>query len=265
MSKRPPERLSGQPNPKRASVGYLNGAPGQVGSFGTHPRGPNGPPPIGRTISVQSRGNQIHQQTNNTGSVPILATPGSNDDKECLPGEIMFVRKESKARGARAKDEIMCLRELNKLLEDRPKDEYKKWSYLGVVRQLAMSTARHRNGKLDTQLYNVDVYGRTNVRNVFKIHGITNGDHLQLVAVKGIKYDKKDHSEHDYVQLLPAINDEIVRLEAMQTPVPKHVIPIGIVSNAMSAQTRGVQTTTPPSNKSEQDTKRQMMLEMLIV
>ena len=264
MSKRPPERLSGQPNPKRASVGYLNGAPGQVGSFGTHPRGPNGPPPIGRTISVQSRGNQIHQQTNNTGSVPILAQPGSNNDKECLPGEIMFVSREYKSRGVHAKDDIMCLRELNKKLEDSQLDEYKKWAYLGVVRQLAMPTARQRNGKLDTQLYNVDVYGRTNVRNVFKTHGITNGDHLQLVAVGGIKYDRDGNVRH-YDQLLPAINDEIVRLEEMRDPVTKHVIPIGIVSNAMSAQTRGAQTTTPPSNKSVEDAKQQMMLEMLIV
>ena len=183
----------------------------------------------------------------------------------------MFVSTECKSRGVHAKDDIMCLRELNKKLEEATVDEnslpeeHKKWSYLGVVRQLAMPTARQRNGKLDTQLYNVDVYGRTNVRNVFKTHGITNGDHLQLVAVRGIKYDDRNNNRLRYVQLLPAINDEIVRLEEMQEPVPEHVIPIGIVSNAMSAQTRGVKTITPPSNKSVEDTKQQMMLEMLIV
>ena len=257
MSKRPPERLSGQPNPKRASVGYLNGAPGQVGSLGIHPRGPNGPPPIGRTISVQSRGNQIHQQTNNTGSIPILTEPGSNHDEICLPGEIMFVSREHKSRGGRARDNIMCLRELNKKLKESQRDEYKKWSYLGVVRQLAVPIDPNRNGKLDTQLYNVDVYGRTNVRNVFRNDKIKNGDQLQLVVVANV-------ANGDEQQLLPAINDEIMSKDQYANWDVQLVIPIGIVSNAISAQGGSSLSKSIQDTKLE-ETRQLNMLEMLIV
>lgn len=256
MSKRPPGKLYDQPNPKRAPVG-LNGAPGQVGSFGTHPRGPNGPPPIGSTISVQSRGNQIHQQTNNTGSIPILTTPKSNGDKLCLPGEIMFVKNTYCSRGAHASHNIMCFRELNALLENGD-DKMDTWSYLGVVRQQVLSD--NRSGKHsrenDTQLYNVDVYGRTNVRNIFKHNKIKNGDHLQLAVVQ---YGERQ-------RLLAAINDKILLKDHYRGWTVEEVIPIGIISNALSAQSRTSANMSSPVHCTNIDqTKNLKMLEMLIV
>ena len=148
----------------------------------------------------------------------------------------------------------MCLRELNKKLKESQRDEYKKWSYLGVVRQLAVPIDPNRNGKLDTQLYNVDVYGRTNVRNVFRNDKIKNGDQLQLVVVA-------NGAEQ---QLLPAINDEIMSKDQYANWDVQLVIPIGIVSNAISAQGGSSLSKSIQDTKLE-ETRQLNMLEMLIV
>jgi len=259
MSKRPPERLSDHPNPKRTSVGYLKGVPGQVGSFGTHQRGPNGPPPIGSTISVQSRGNQIHQQTNNTGSIPIMAHVGSNNSEVCLPGEIMFVDTAWKSVGVRTTDKIMSFRALNKYLSVRDDETIDTWAYLGVVRQAV--DYRH-GGKLDTQLYSVDVYGRTNVRNVFRYDNIQNGDQLELCACK---------LSNNTTKLYPAINgkiiseDKVVGREVTEVMI---MIPIGIVSNAASVHGRHgarLKGATTGEEQTVETTKQLGMIEMLIV
>lgn len=151
----------------------------------------------------------------------------------------------------------MCLRELNKKLKESQRDEYKKWSYLGVVRQLAVPIDPNRSGKLDTQLYNVDVYGRTNVRNVFRNDKIKNGDQLQLVVVANV-------ANGDEQQLLPAINDEIMSKDQYANWDVQLVIPIGIVSNAISAQGGSSLSKSIQDTKLE-ETRQLNMLEMLIV
>lgn len=138
-------------------------------------------------IPVQNTASQIHTQSNNTASMPLLVRPyADNKHVQLQPGDILFVKKNTAGRYL---SEVQNIFMLNNHLQTKSKsdtttykfagpaglEEVNQWSFFGIYRNESnvtnapMPATYHppSQDKNHQSLVNVDVFGRSRILNIF--------------------------------------------------------------------------------------------------
>lgn len=176
------------------------------------------------SIPIQNQSSQIHTQSNNTASLPLLVRPWADGRQtHYCAGDPLFVKKDHSRRLRTVHDLVS----INNAFEDAENnkntdtvnniiDEYK---FYGIYRNktnvenqgFASGSFRHQDalqtGRNQQELINVDVFGRSKIFNIFG--KVKRGDHLGLAL---FKYEGKlsDGSSASLTRYFPTLNDEVV-------------------------------------------------------
>ena len=151
--------------------------PGAIHSDGYHPNGPSQVPKRPRgalpasysnnlfSIPIQQHNSVIHQQTNNTSSIPVFVKPWKgNWEKNYRHGYPLFV----KTTGHNKQQTVGDIATVNWDLRQN-EDEYKKWNFMGVFRNELGGDQPFGKRKYNQlqRLFNIDVMGRSKISNIF--------------------------------------------------------------------------------------------------
>jgi hypothetical protein len=236
----------------RTESGAGGSTPGGVGSFGVHPSGPHTVPRLGNplfgpmsSIPTQGVGSQIHQQTNNTGSIPLIIKPTKdNYEKHYTEGTMLFINTDIPANKRQQPiSAVLDVCTLNLQLKDlvlsgkqgEAVDMLQKYEYFGVLRNEPnfnhkTQNRQHENVHRQQRLVNVDIYGRSAVPDIFGAL-LKTGDQIGF-RVRHTK--SKDTSETFFPQLYPAVNGKIIQeYKELEPDLREKVFPIGTVSHRM--------------------------------
>lgn len=253
------------------------------GVSGVHPQGPHVAPRRPPTlepkrfetplfnIPVQNTSSQIHTQSNNTASLPLMVRPfvdGSHHNLQ--PGDILFVKKNNGGRYLRTVKNIFMLNHhLVTLAEENVENalkEAREWMFYGMYRNETNVTNAPMPGtyyppsqnKNHQSLINVDVFGRSNIINIFgdpnkRRERCRSGDLVGL-ALYSSTADKK-------VMYLPTRNGTpTFTLEDAK----KHLdIPLGVVT--FPKRTGRFPKVENLSQQHNKDNKKMCSMEILIV
>ena len=191
-------------------------------SVSNRPSGPQGPPPIGSTLSVQSRSTVKYLETNPTGSIPLMIRPWTEHyEKDYAPGCLIFCKQEKKGRSPL----ITCadVPTLNYLFANGVVDTDKElkpddYEFFGIFRNDAgkqvdhLGFPRYTNPK--QRLIQCDVYGRAKVAN-FWGKKLRTGQRIGLALVwKRISLLKQPNrhartlpQSETVLQIIPTVNE----------------------------------------------------------
>ena len=161
------------------------------GVSGVHPQGPHVAPRRPPTlepkrfetplfnIPVQNTSSQIHTQSNNTTSLPLMVRPFVDGSHHNLQqGDILFVKKKAERYLSTVKNIFMLNHHLVTLAKqdvEKALKEAREWMFYGFYRNETNVTnapmpgtyyppSQHKNHQ---SLINVDVFGRSNIINIF--------------------------------------------------------------------------------------------------
>jgi|SaaInlV_150m_DNA_4_1039716.scaffolds.fasta_scaffold00988_5 hypothetical protein len=202
------------------SRAYQSREPGSVRSGGVHPRGPSSVPVIGGTIPIQLNNSQISQPTNNTASVPLLIRPWKdNDHHTYFSGDFMFCQKGASSSLQTVID-LQQFKQMKFISKAELVDHFHQYNFFGIYRNVANIDSLRSVGRTQQALINVDVFGRTNVPNIFGRNTVS-GDLVSLYF-----YCKHSISLDKWVYHIVPING---RTQPQRTNLLE-IVPIGIVS-----------------------------------
>lgn len=201
---------------------YYPSGPGVMPSVSNRPSGPQGPPPIGSTLPVQSRSTVKYLETNPTGSIPLMIRPWTEHyEKDYAPGCLIFCKQDKKGRSPL----ITCadVPTLNYLFANGVVDPDKElkpddYEFFGIFRNDAgkqvdhLGFPRYTNPK--QRLIQCDVYGRAKVAN-FWGKKLRTGQRIGLALVyKRISLLKQPNrhartlpQSETVLQLIPTVNE----------------------------------------------------------
>jgi len=207
---------------------YYPSGPGAMPSVSNRPSGPQGPPDISSTLSVQSRSTVKYLETNPTGSIPVMIRPWAEHyEKDYAPGSLIFCKQDKKGRSSL----ITCadVPTMNFLFTQSAIDADKMvkpedYEFFGVFRNDAgkqvdhLGFPRYTNPK--QRLIQCDVYGRAKVAN-FWGKKLRTGQRVGLALVwKKVSWMKQPnrHSRtlaqpEVVLQIIPTVNECFVETD----------------------------------------------------
>lgn len=167
-------------------------------------------------IPIQNQSSQIHTQSNNTASLPLLVRPWSDGRQaHYCAGDLLFVKKDQ-SRLLRTVHDLVSINNALKEADGKP-DEVQRivdeYNFYGIYRNktnvenqgFAAGSFRHQDalqtGRNQQELVNVDVFGRSKIFNIFG--KVRRGDHLGLAL---FNYDNK-------TRYFPTLNGDVVPVE----------------------------------------------------
>ena len=179
-------------------------------------------------IPVQSRSSQIHTQSNNTASLPLLIRPWQDSRQlNFFPGDIMFVKKDARGRLRTVQDLVGMNRSFKQIetttqgaqaMKDKADELVDEYNFYGIYRNktnvenqgYATGSSYHQDdlsrGRNQQELINVDVFGRSKVGNMFTANrAVLRGDHLGLALCQSVLGLGLDETRTRFV---PTLNGE---------------------------------------------------------
>ena len=224
-----------------------------------HPQGPHNVPRRPPTlepkrfhtslfnIPVQNQSSQIHTQSNNTASLPLLIRPWQDRRQlNFFPGDIMFIKKDTRGRLRTVQDLVgmnrsfMAIEDSEETADER-RDKtdalIKEYNFYGIYRNktnvenqgYTRGSSYHQNdvprGKSQQELINVDVFGRSKVGNMFSSDtNVLRGDHLGLALIT------YDHLDRTRTRFVPTLNGKLSYIAPSGKTEILRWIPLGICS-----------------------------------
>ena len=240
--------------------------PGAIHSDGYHPNGPSQVPKRPRgalptsysnnlfSIPIQQHNSVIHQQTNNTSSIPVFVKPWKgNWEKNYKHGYPLFVKS---GTGSNKQQTVGDIATVNwDLRHNEASDEdYHEWNFMGVFRNELGGDQPFGKRKYNQlqRLFNIDVMGRSKISNIFG-KKVKTGDHVALALVRmqvpstycKDPFDKNDNCDlaKYYHQIRPLVNGTVPDLYNMATETEIiRKFNIGIVSSNVARKEDNLQT-----------------------
>lgn len=220
-------------------------------------------------IPVQNTSSQIHTQSNNTASLPLMVRPfvdGSHHNLQ--PGDILFVKKNNGGQYLRTVKNIFMLNHhlanLAKQSVENALGEAREWMFYGMYRNETNVTNAPMPGtyyppsqnKNHQSLINVDVFGRSNIINIFgdpdrHIKRCKSGDLVGLAL----------YSSDEKVMYLPTRNGKPTF--TLESAIKHLDIPLGVVT--FPKRTGRFPKLENLSQQHNKDNKKMCSMEILIV